>query len=439
MDRRGFTALALGAGFGLTGLAGRATPAAGLDARAVADNWYRLILELVRHTPTYSPPVASRAFAYLGVTAYEAIASGRPEMAPLAGQLAGLSPAPVREAGAGHDEGIVLQAALKASVAAFFGNTGPTGQHAISRMSEVMDGKAAEGVAPDVAARSAAHGQAVAAHVLAWSAGDGGATVGNLGFPMTWTLSDAPGAWKPTSLIRLQQAPLLPLWGGNRPFAMPSAEACDLPLPPAYSEDPSSAFYAEAKEVLDVSRALTEEQKAIARFWSDDPMLSSTPPGHWVAITRGALAGRGAGIAEGVEVMMRVSVAVADAFIASWRIKYRDNLLRPVTYIRATMDKGFTPLLNTPPFPEYPSGHSAQSGAAAAVLTAHFGDGFAFTDDSHADDGLPARSFPSFEAAAGEAALSRLYGGIHFRSGIDQGLVLGRCVGAHSVALKTEA
>jgi membrane-associated phospholipid phosphatase len=108
-----------------------------------------------------------------------------------------------------------------------------------------------------------------------------------------------------------------------------------------------------------------------------------------------------------------------------------------VTYIRKTMDPKWEALLITPPFPEYPSGHSTQSGAAAEVLTAFFGEDFAFEDRTHVADGLPGRSFPSFRAAAREAAMSRLYGGIHFRSAIDQGLAQGECIGAFTNALVT--
>jgi hypothetical protein len=438
LHRRAFGALVAGAAAGLAGLPAHATQAAAFDPRVVEDNWYRLILELVRHTATYSPPVASRAFAYLGVTAYESLASGHPDMVSLAGQLNGWTAAPARDPG-DHDEAAVLQGAMSAAVAAFFGNTGPSGQQAITRMTEVLDGKVSDGLDPATAERSLAYGRKVAAAVLAWSQDDGGAVVENMGFPMTWTLSDKPGHWKPTNALRQQQAPLLPDWGKNRPFAMKDVADCDIPPPPAYSEDPSSAFYAEAKEVFDTAKTLTPEQKAIARFWSDDPMLSSTPPGHWIAITRKILRERDAPITDSVDILARLGIAVADAFIACWRIKYRDDLIRPVTYIRATMDKGFTPILNTPPFPEYPSGHSAQSGAAAAVLTAFFGQDFAFSDNSHEDDGMPARDFPSFAAAAQEAALSRLYGGIHFRSAIEQGLKQGACTGAHAVALRTRA
>jgi membrane-associated phospholipid phosphatase len=108
-----------------------------------------------------------------------------------------------------------------------------------------------------------------------------------------------------------------------------------------------------------------------------------------------------------------------------------------VTYIRKLIDPSFQPLLITPPFPEYPSGHSTQSGAAATVLTAILGDAFAFEDATHVDDGMAARSFTSFWQAANEAGFSRLYGGIHFRAAIVDGLVQGRCIGDQINALKT--
>jgi hypothetical protein len=218
---------------------------------------------------------------------------------------------------------------------------------------------------------------------------------------------------------------------------MPDGAACPLPPPPSYSEEADSAFMREATEVLDIRRGITEEQRAIARFWSDDPMLSPTPPGHWISIAMLVLDAEGAELEERVEVMAKLSVALADAFIGCWHEKFRWNFVRPVTVIRAHLDPGFEPLLITPPFPEYPSGHSAQSAAAAEVLTGFFGDGFAFTDTTHDDDALPARSFPSFWAAAEEAALSRLYGGIHFRSAIEQGLEQGRCIGAYAAGLRT--
>jgi hypothetical protein len=260
-----------------------------------------------------------------------------------------------------------------------------------------------------------------------------------MGFPLAMELAKGPGAWVPTSRIVQQQLPLLPEWGENRPFAMPDGAACPLPSPPVYSEEPGSDFMAEAEEVLEVRRGLTEEQRAVARFWSDDPMLSPTPPGHWISIAVQALDAEGADAERQAEVLATLSVAMADAFIGCWQEKFRWNLVRPVTVIRAHLDPSFEPLLITPPFPEYPSGHSTQSGAAAEVLTGLFGEGFAFADTTHEADGLAPRSFPSFWAAAEEAALSRLYGGIHFRSAVERGLDQGRCIGAYAAALRTRS
>lgn len=415
-----------------------AQPARAADPQEVMHQWYRLALELVRHTPTYSPPVASRAFGYIGVTAWESVAALDPSLTSLAGQLNDLSAMPERPEGQ-LDPAVVMNAALTTTISHMFSNTGPTGQRALGAMVRIQGKTVLDGVAPDIAERSEAFGVQIAQHILDWSEGDGGAVIENLGFPDQYTPNEGPEHWVPTSTIRLQQAPLLPNWGKNRPFAMPSGKSCQIAPPPAYSEDPSSEFYAEAKEVLDVSKSLTDEQKVIARFWSDDPMLSPTPPGHWIFFTLDILERENADVVESADVLARLGVGMADAFIGCWDAKMEYDLVRPVTYIQRVMDPNFEPILITPPFPEYPSGHSTQSGAAAAVLTAYWGDNFAFSDATHVDDGIPARDFPSFFAAAEEAALSRLYGGIHFRAAIERGLDQGKCIATYTTALKTKA
>lgn len=408
-----------------------------VGADKVMRDWYRLILELVRHTPTYSPPVASRAFGYLGVTAYEALASGDRSMTSLAGQLNGFTPVAQREGGMAYDEAVVMQAALSSAAREFFGNTGPTGQRALKRMTEKLSAEVSAGLTPDLVARSHAYGESIAAHILAWSLQDGGAKVENMGFPLEFALGSRPESWVPTSLINQQQLPLLPKWGENRPFAMPTGNACPLPPPPSYSEEKGSDFYKEALEVYETVKNLTPEQRAIARFWSDDPMLSPTPPGHWIVIALKVLDERKASAAEHADLLARLGVTLADAFIGCWHSKFEYDLLRPVTYIKRVIDPKWEPVLITPPFPEYPSGHSTQSGAAATVLTAFFGENFAFTDSTHEKDKLPNRSFKSFWDAANEAGISRLYGGIHFRAAIERGLDQGRCIGEKAVALRT--
>jgi PAP2 superfamily len=365
------------------------------------------------------------------------VAGTGPGLQSFGGRLRDLAPLPAPDAAGPVDAGVALHAALAVAVQSLFNNTGPTGQRAMQAMTDKGALRQATGVEAAVVARSAAYGQAVAAHILDWSQSDGGAVVENMGFPLTYALGNTPASWVPTSRVSQQQTPLLPLWGQNRTFAMPSGDACGLPPPPDYSEDAGSAFFAEAKEVYDTVKGLTDDQKRIARFWSDDPMLTPTPPGHWMHIALRTLDREGADLVQHVDVLARMGIVLADAFIACWASKFAYDLLRPVTYIRRFIDPKFEPPLNTPPFPEYPSGHSTQSAAAAVVLAAIWGDAYAFEDDTHVDEGLPGRSFPSFQAAAEEAALSRLYGGIHFRSAIERGLEQGRCVGAFAAGLQT--
>jgi hypothetical protein len=421
----------------MLGHAGAASRETSLES--ILRNWYRLVLELVRHTPTYSPPVASRAFAYLGVIAYEAAAWGSDALLTLAGQLNGLEPLPGARLGGSLDRGVVLNAALAKAVGNFFANTGPTGQRVLQRFTERTREKVTRGVSGDVVTGSEALGLAIAEHVIAWSQVDGGAVIENMGFPYEYELKAGPAHWIPTSQIGQQQLPLLPEWGENRTFALKDGAACPLPPPPAYSEDPSSAFYREALEVYQTATNLTPEQKLIARFWSDDPMLSPTPPGHWISIALDILDRKDAGLDESADVLARLGIALSDAFIVCWHSKFEFDLLRPVTYIRRLIDPRWEPLLITPPFPEYPSGHSTQSGAAAAVLSSMFGENFSFEDATHKREGMAPRSFRGFWEAADEAGISRLYGGIHFRSAIDRGLDQGRCVGAAVIALRTRA
>jgi PAP2 superfamily len=412
--------------------------AGALQPQEVLQRWYKLALELVRHTATYTPPVASRSFAYIGVTVFEATATGSSSLHTLAGQLHGLKDVPQREAGKTYDDAVMIQAAMAFATQNFFDHTGPTGQRAMVSLETKLRDEVVAGVAPDVAVRSEEYGRAVAEHILAWSKDDGGAVVNNMGFPEDeYKLIPGPAHWVPTNLIAVQQKPLLPNWGNNRTFIMPKNVSCPLPPPPEYSEDKTSAFYKEALEVYDTRQNITPEQRAIARFWSDDPMLSMTPPGHWISIATQIMARDKLDLDRSVEVLARMGVVLADSFIGCWQAKYQYDLVRPITYIKRVIDPKFEPLLNTPPFPEYPSGHSTQSGAAAAVMTNLFGENFTFEDYTGSPDGLKPRVFPSFAAAAEDAGVSRLYGGIHFRSAIERGLEQGRCIAAFTNALQT--
>jgi hypothetical protein len=407
-----------------------------LSPQDVLQQWWGLTLELVRHTANYSPPVASRSFAYLGLIGYLAVETVGSKLESLEGQVPGY----VR-GGAPRlvfDLARVLHGAFSVSVAQLFDHTGPSGQRAISRLKDKLDSGFANSQMP-TQEQSVGLGESIAKRMLEWAKTDGGADVANMGFPDGYKLNDAPGHWKPTSAIRLQQAPLLPNWGKNRTFVVSAANPCVIAAPTPYSEDKASPFFMEAMEVYETVKNISKEQRLIARFWSDDPMLSPTPPGHWMYIALDLLKQRNATIDEHVDLLARLGMALSDSFVVCWRSKFEHDTLRPVTYIKKLIDKTWEPILITPPFPEYPSGHSVQSGAAAEVLSAFFGENFAFEDKTHVREKLPVRKFASFRAAAQEAAISRLYGGIHFRAACERGLEQGRCVGLAVNALRTKS
>jgi hypothetical protein len=266
----------------------------------------------------------------------------------------------------------------------------------------------------------------VSAAIFEWSRTDGGHEGYLRNFP-AYTPPVGPGLWVPTppgSLPALQ-----PYWGANRCLAIAGGHDRPPGDHPTYSEDPGSAFLREALEVYEAVRMLTPEQEEFARFWSDDPGQTATPPGHSISIATQVLRTEDASLAAAAETYAKVGIAVCDAFVACWHQKYVYNLLRPVTYIQRLINSSWSPLLTTPPFPEYPSGHSVQSGAAFQVLTDLFGQEYAFVDHTHDGRGLQPRSFGSFIEAAEEAAISRLYGGIHFRAAIVNGVSQGRRIG----------
>lgn len=250
------------------------------------------------------------------------------------------------------------------------------------------------------------------------------------------------GFWKPTPPVFM--ASIEPNWGKLRTFLLDSSKQFTTPAPIVFDTAINSKFHALAKEVYDIKRNATKQQKDIAMFWDCNPfaveqighvefgLKKISPGGHWLGIVGIACNSRKLSLTNTVLVHTLLSVTLADAFISCWQEKYTSDRVRPVTVIQFFFDPKWQPLLQTPPFPEYVSGHSVASSAAAIVLTKIFGDNFTFTDNTEVEFGLPIRKFTSFNAAAKEASISRLYGGIHFRDAIDQGIWLGDQIGSNA-------
>jgi hypothetical protein len=345
---------------------------------------------------------------------------GSREHRSLVGQLNALTSVPPPAHHRRYHWPTVANSALATAIRVLFPDASPAVREAIDALEHSFTVAFRARVRPRVYVRSVVHGRAVADAVLAWAMTDGFAALHDC----PYTPPVGPGLWEP--MPPAFAPPLQPCWGQLRPFVLASGDACA--PPPAYAEDPASEFYARALEVYTTSVHLTEEQRTIAFYWADSAGTTGTPPGHWVAIVGQIARNDGLSLMTAAEAYMRVGLAVADAFISGWHTKYTYNLLRPETYITHLIDPTWLPLIITPGFPAYTSGHATQSGAAATVLTDMFGMK-AFTDtlhqDHHLEPPLEPRRFGSFEEAAEEAAMSRLYAGIHYPFDNDQGLGAG--------------
>jgi hypothetical protein len=392
----------------------------------VASRWFELLYDVVKAERT-SPPAASRIYGVTAVALYESIVAGTNENRPLVGQLNGLTSLPRPKKNKKHHWPAVANAALANTIRGLYPTISQSSLNAINNLEQSFASLYRANTPRPEYERSASYGQEVAAAILAWAATDGLSSLNNCPYVPT----PVPGAWEPTPPA-FNPNPLQPCWGLLRPMVLTSGEECPPQGHPPFSAAAGSDFHAAALEVYNVGLGLTAEQKTIADYWSDNAGATGTPPGHWIAIVSQAARNDGLSLARAAEAYARVGIAVHDAFIACWNAKYVYNLQRPVTYINDNIDASWVPYIVTPSFPTYTSGHSTQSGAAARALTDMFGPK-SFTDTTHADHGLvpqqQPRTYSSFDEAAAEAAISRLYGGIHFTFDNDDGLAAGQCVG----------
>lgn len=384
-----------------------------------------------------SPPVAGRTYAYSSVAAYEALRHAHPEYLSLAGQLNQLQAAPEPDPG---EEYLFPLASVNAYLTVAEALVFAPEMVAAHRDSLVRELRS-RGVPSGLLQRSMEYGARVGEHVLAWSDTD---NIKSARASTRLEVTTAPGRWLPTPPAYMPA--MEPHWGSVRPFTLDRATVTTASMPVPYNMAEGSEFQRLVMEVYEAGQSLTPEQKEIASFWDCNPfavlpqghLMSAikkiSPGGHWMGITAIALRQTEADLMRTAEAYAQVSVAVADGFISSWAQKYRTIRVRPVTVIQEEIDRAWQPLLQTPPFPEYTSGHSVISAAASEVLTHLFGENFAFEDDTEVQFGIPARSFGSFREAAQEAAISRLYGGIHYRDAIEHGITEGRAIGRVVVA-----
>ncbi|MDN5210546.1 vanadium-dependent haloperoxidase [Fulvivirgaceae bacterium BMA12] len=393
--------------------------------------WNRKLTDVII-ADIFTPPVASRLYAYPNIAAYEAMRFLDVGHQSYAGRLKGLGAMPEP----------------KTSEEYYFPLAGATAFTTVARelvynrqAIETLENKYFDsiqnvGINSKVFERSVNFGREVGNRILTWAGEDGYNQRTSL---MGYQVDRDPGRWQPTPPDYMEA--IEPHWGTLRTFVLDSANQFMPGMPTAFDTIPNSKFYQETLEVYETVKGLDDEQLAIAKFWDCNPNISFTqghvmyfhqqisPGGHWVHITAQVLEEKDRGPLYEAEIFSKVCITLADAFISCWDEKYRSNLIRPETYINRYIDTDWNPILQTPAFPEHTSGHSVASSSAATMLTHLIGDNYAFIDSTEVPFGLPPRDFKSFYEASEEAAISRLYGGIHYLPAIKKGVDQGRNIG----------
>jgi len=384
----------------------------------------------------FSPPVASRVYLYPTLAAYEIMAQAYPDQyATLVGQVKDLQTIPVPD----NDDVNPHLSALFA-----FNTVGKTLIFSENKMETFEENFLNQLDEYDVPRRaikaSKEHGNSVAKTILEWASKDMYNQTRT--FPK-YTIREEDQFWKPTPPDYMDG--IEPHWKEIRTMVLDSSNQFEPKPPLPFDLTNGSPFQKQLMEVFEIGNKLNEEQVEIAKFWDCNPYVTHhrghamfatkkiTPGGHWIGITAITTRLAGSSFEDTVNAYANVTIALFDAFISCWDEKWDTLIVRPETLINQYYDEEWLPLLQTPPFPEYTSGHSVISRAAAVTLTDLYGDNFSFTDTTEVAYGLPERKYTSFLHASEEAAISRLYGGIHYMMAIEEGVAQGEAVGNYVV------
>jgi PAP2 superfamily len=380
----------------------------------------------------FTPPVAARIYVYSSLASYEAIRFSKKGTESITEKLKGFGKMPLPEKGRNYNYTLAATKAFFTVVR----NIKVFSVDSLKKYEESVYDNFKETLDDSTYQRSVDFGDTIAKVILARAKMDG--YLQSRGKPKHLG-SNNPGKWRPTPPDYMDGVEWC--WNTMKPMVMDSAAQFKPPAPPAFNTDTNSVFFKAVKEVYLINKNLTEEQKTIARYWDDNPFVIEhsghmmfankkiTPGGHWMGIAAIAAKKTKAGAVKTAQTYAMTAIALYDAFISCWDEKYRSNVIRPVTVINESIDQGWTPFLQTPPFPEYTSGHSTITRSAAVVLTKLFGENFSFQDTSDLRYIGMQRHFTSFVQAADEASISRVYGGIHYRVSVDEGAKAGRKVG----------
>jgi len=406
----------------------------------VVYDWMKMQQRLLTGTPGLLPHIAGRTYAYLGLTLYESIVPGMEAYQSIAPQLSGDLTLP----GIETDKDYFWPASLNAASASILRYLLPHTTDGLLDEIDSLESAYREQFQAKADAealqRSADFGRSVADAIFEWSKSDGAHEAYKNPFYDNYVLPTGPGKWVSTGEFPFDQ-PVYPFWGDNRTFIPGLVEATQPAPPPAYSEEPGTEFYEAVNEIYTLSQHLTRNDSLTAKFWAYMPLDPESPHvfddvSHAANIAAQAMIKENFSLQETALLFCKHAIAGNEAAISCLKTKFHYSVVRPITYIRNVMGhNNWSPVVPTPPFPEYTSAHAAISTAWAMILEDAFGQNYTFTDHSF-DNTYGPREFDSFEAYAKEAAMSRLQAGIHYRFAMDEGVKQGKEVAGRVLQLK---
>jgi hypothetical protein len=383
----------------------------------------------------FTPPVASRIYVYPNIAFYECIRNDDASLHTLADKLNGLKNIPAPEKGKATDNFIAACVSFSYVAQALVGS-----EYKIENWRLAFTDSLMKNADSNLVKNSVQYGKAVADSIIAWTKRDNYLKSRGL---MRYVIGKRPGDWQPTPLDYAQG--LEPHWNTIRPLTLTRPSQFSPKEKLVFSMDKKSMFYKTMMETYNIGKNLDTVRKATALYWDDNPNVSKiighlnyfihkiSPAGHWVMIAQQACIKKNIPVTKAAQVYALETIAMFDAFISCWDEKYRSNLIRPITIINRSVDEKWEPYIQTPPFPEFTSGHSVVSNSATAVLTALLGDNFEFTDATEIPFGMPPRTFSSFFEASVQSSNSRVYGGIHYPETARISVLQGRAIGNYVV------
>ncbi len=404
------------------------SPTLDLADNALVREWFDLSLTLSQHCNGYAEPITARSFSYLSFALYESLVPGIPGLQPLQVRLDGFKlTLPQPDPALQYNWAIVANEAVAQLNRKFYESAGEYWMQKLEETKSRYLTRYSKGLEAEVIENSQRLGRAIARSVWEYSLLDGNAYSFLNNYPKDYSIPKGLGYWVPTS-PDYRPIPLLPNWGNARPVMQKNISETVPVNILKYSPSPNSTIFAEALEVYTLSTQVSPDQKETLNYFNKEMHLDAAPLAHVFRLAIQVSRDQQLDLASTVKLFCTLSFAIHDGYVASWKQKFTNNLMRVSTYIKENIDRFYVPLLGSSPSPDFVSEEAVTYSIGSEILSSYFGYRFPFMDHTQrerSDLRSNTREFDSFRDFAREAAFIDLNLGVHYRTSIESGMDLG--------------